>query len=178
MKLRNSILSIILNVCILLSSPFIFTSCKIGENVTPKDEEITFRVDLVKIAALEIKDAEGENLEIYGVIGSKLIRGNITEENTLLSLKDTEPLPVGMSDEPLVSSVTYKVASSNIDDSNLEVSAHLFDFDGGGSNAPEDLGNEKISTPLGSVLSSTNYQITLNKSSGQIVQLTYSITRL
>ena len=165
----------------LLLSVLVLSACvkvEDDEEPTPQDEDVMFQVDLVKMTALEIKEGEGDQLEIYGTVTADLVRGNLTESNTLWSLPKASPLPVGLSDVPIIASQTFTVASSNIAASNIEVRADLFDSDGEGTNDPEDLGNEMISTPLSSVNSSSTFQITLNSSNGQWVQLTYSITRL
>ncbi len=180
MKHNDLHLGKILKFLTLFALISMFASCNSDDDTppTPIDEEVAFRVDLLKIAALEIKEAEDEMLEIYGTISSKLRRDNITEDNTLWSVAETEAIGVGVSDTRLVSSVTYTIASSKIAAGTIEVAAHLFDYDGGGDNPSEDLGNEKHSTPLSNITTSVTYQIVLNDSSGQTVQLTYSITRL
>lgn len=166
-------------LCVALFSTF--TSCVVDnddEMPVPADEDITFQVDLLKMTGIEIKEGEGEHLEIYGTISTKKVNGNVTEDNTLWSEDDTEVIYVGLSDYPLIASNTYTVSASELSSSNLVVIADLFDFDGGGNNAPEDLGKEEISTPLSSVTSSVTYQIVLNDSGGQHIRVTYSITRL
>lgn len=182
MEQRNLIFSTLLKSFLFLGTVFLFASCTVtsddDDDTTPQIEEVMFRVDLVKITALEIKEGEGDALEIYGLINTKLIRDNISEENALWSVVKTEAIPVGLSDTPLSSSVTYTVATKDLASSNLEVRADLFDYDGSGNNAPEDLGDEAITTPLNAISSSAEYQITLNDSGGQVVQLTYAITRL
>ena len=179
MKQRNLIFTKVLKTLALVAFFSTFTACVVDkEDEMPVEEEVTFSVELLKIRALEIKEGEGDNLEIYGKISSKLVRGNLTEDNTLWTQADTDALPVGLSDHPLSAIVTYTVATANIASSNLIVEADLFDFDGGGTNAPEDLGKEAITTPLSSITSSVTYDIVLNDSSGQFVQVTYSITRI
>lgn len=180
MNQGNLIVSNLLKSFLLLSTIFMAVSCTVtsdDDDVTPVDEEVTFRVDLLKMAAVEIKDAEGEYLEIYGLVNSKVVRGNVTEENALWSVVKESALNVGTSDTPLMESVTYTVAKSDIANSTLEITADLWDYDGNAGNDPEDLGEETISTPLSSVTSSVTYDIVLDDSSGQVIKVTYSITR-
>jgi hypothetical protein len=179
MKQRNLIFSTILRTFLFITLFSTFTSCVVKEDdEIPIDEDITFQVDLLKITGIEIKEAEGETLEIYGTISSKRVNGNVTEENILWSKNDTEAIAVGLSDYPLMASNTYTVTASELTNSNLVVVADLFDYDGGGNNAPEDLGKEELSIPLSNVTSSVTYQIVLNDSGGQHIRVTYSITRL
>jgi hypothetical protein len=178
-KLNLSLINSLKSLAI-LSLVFVFSSCVTKED-DPEPaivEDITFQVDLIKITGLEIKEGESDFLEIYGAITTRLIRGNITESNELWSTSDDAALSVGLSDVPVAASVTYKVAPENLATSNLEVRADLSDYDGGGTNAPEDLGNEAIVTALSSITTSIELQVVLNDSGGQVVQVTYAITRL
>lgn len=177
---RNLISFNILKSFFFLCSILLVASCTVtsdDDEVTPQDEDVTFRVDLLKMAALEIKDGEGEYLEIYGLVNSKVVRGNITEENALWSVVKENALNVGTSDTPLTESVTYTIAKSDIANSTLQVAADLWDYDGSAGNNPEDLGEGMISTPLSSVTTSVTYDIVLDDSSGQVIKVTYSITR-
>ncbi len=180
MKKPNLIFRKIKPLLILCLSVSIFSSCTVtkDDDAVPEDEEITFKVDLIKLTALEIKDAEGEKLEVYGQINTTLITDEATEDNSLWSTVETAAVGVGLSDLPMSSSVTYKVPSSELSNSEIKVEADLFDYDGGGDNSSEDLGKESLSTPLAGISSSVTYQIVLNDSSGQTMQVTYSITRL
>ncbi|MEL7221018.1 MAG: hypothetical protein AAGJ93_06845 [Bacteroidota bacterium] len=147
-------------------------------NVPEPEEAVVFEVAIVKMAALDIKDAEADALEVYGNITAKLIRGNVTETNTLWDTNGESYLSVGVSDVPMTESVTYTVEAANIASSMLEVRADLSEHDFGEDNAPEDLGNEAIMTPLKDITTSVEYDIVLNKSGGQEMKVTYSITRL
>lgn len=158
----------------------LFASCvqtTDDDDIEPQDEIIEFQVDFLKVAALEIKEAEGDNLEVYGTITADLIQGNVTESNTLWSAALEAAISVGFSDVPMTESVTFNVPTSKIASSNLEVRADLAESDGTGTNNPEDLGDETISTPLSNIISSSSFDIVLNDSSGQWVRVTYSITR-
>ncbi len=155
------------------------SSCSEDEDpVTPVDEDVTFEVQVLKMQALEIKEAEGDALEIYGNIDTKLIRDNIVETNSIWNALIGEAISVGLSDVPLVAAVSYTVAKSQIANSRIEVDADLFDADGDPeSNAPENLGREQISTNLSDITSSITLSIVLADSGGQHVEVTYSITR-
>lgn len=147
------------------------------EDDTPSVQEVSFRIDLVKFVAQEISDAEGEFLEVYGTVNSKLIRDNITEENMIWSVDDEDYVLVGASDSPLSSSYTYTVAEPNIEASSIEVIATLNEYDPPG-NPDEFLGTRSVTTQLSSVSASSTFQMVLDDSDGQVVQLTYTITRL
>ncbi len=180
MTIFQSIFNKIPSVLIVLFAITLFASCEKEEPEVPQDEDITFKIDLLKMAALDIKDAEGDALEIYGAVSTKLLRDNITESNELWNKAFGEAVAVGYSDVPMSSSVTFTVATSNLAASNLEVSADLFDQDGSdaSANPPEDLGKETLTTPLANITSSVTYQLVLNDSAGQEIEVTYSITRL
>lgn len=173
----NFFLSLLKSFALLLTIT-VFVSCSTEEDPRPQDEEVMFQVDLLKIAAINIKEAEGDALEIYGDIGSQLVKGNVTETNPLWSEVKEGAISVGYNDVPLVSSVTYTLLSSEVDQSEMIINAYLWDSDGTGTNAPEVVGNESISTPLANIRTSAEYQIVLNDDVGQSIRLTYSITRL
>ncbi len=175
----NLILTLLKRSFLLLLPLTFLVSCSEDEDPpTPVDEDVVFQIDLIKMAALEIKEAEGDNLEVFGNITTKLIRDNITETNDLWTAAIEEAIAVGRSDTPVMASVSYTVATSNIAASRLEVTADLMESDGAsGTNAPEDLGSDKITTSLADITTSAEYSIVLTDSSGQHVQVTYSITR-
>jgi len=145
-------------------------------NAPPAPQEVSFQVELIKMVALEIKDSEIDALEIYGSVNSKLKRDNITEENMIWSENSANYISVGQSDYPLASVVIFDVLETNVDSTDLEVIVNLTELDF--SNDDDPLGSDLISTPLSSISNSSTFQITLNQSSGQHIQVTYSITRL
>jgi hypothetical protein len=147
-----------------------------SDDTPPAPQEVSFQVDLIKMVALEIKDAEGDALEIYGSVNSKLKRDNVTEENMVWSENSANYIAVGQSDYPLPSTVVYDVLETNVESTDLEVIVNLTELDF--SNDDDPLGSDLISTPLSSITNSSTFQITLNQSSGQHIQVTYSITRL
>jgi hypothetical protein len=149
------------------------------EEETPEvqNESISFRVQLEKIVATEIKEAEGDALEVYGSIDGKLQRGNVTEVNNLWIASPTEAIDVTMSDFPLTSSVVYEVMADAVSSSSLEVTVDLYDYDFG-ANDDEDLGRESINVPLNTISDTSTFQIILDDSTGQFVQVTYSIRKL
>lgn len=175
----NLILTLLKRSFLLLLPLTFLVACSEDEDPpTPVDEDVVFRIDLIKMAALEIKDAEGDQLEVYGNITTKLIRDNITETNDLWTAAIAEAIAVRRSDTPVSASVSYTVAKSNVASSRLEVIADLMESDGtDGSNPPEDLGSDKITTALADITTSAEYSIVLTDSGGQHVQVTYSITR-
>lgn len=164
---------------VFLFAALVFVSCKKDEDEpTPPavEEDVSFKVQLVKMVALDIKDAEGDALEVYGTVNSKLIRDNISEENGIWSAIDTEYISVNYSDYPMTSSVTYTVSPGNISASSIEVIATLNEYDDG--NPDEFLGTRTITTTLSSVSATSTFQMVLDDDEGQDVQVTYSITRL
>ncbi len=156
-------------------------SCTITElpDPEPEDQEITFEVTLVKMAALEIKSAEGEHLEIYGTVTARMIRDNVTETNTVWS--ETDPTSfiqyVGYTDVPINTKTTFTLLESELDSTSMEVTANLSDYDSA-TNPAEFLGEERISTPLSSIANTITLQLVLDDSGGQHIGVTYSITRL
>lgn len=163
-------------VILLVTTTLISCNKDEDEPDEPTPQNVTYRIDLEKIVALNISDAEGDNLEVYGTINSKLKRGNITEENMILSLTDETFILVGTSDSPLSQSVSYSVAPANIESSNLEVTASLTDRDPDG-NANEFMGTRTISVALDDIDGTVEYQMVLDDISNHVVRLTYSITR-
>jgi hypothetical protein len=167
---------------VFLCAALVFVSCKKDEDDDPtppaESQDILFKVDLIKMTALAVSDAESDALEVYGVVNVKLIRDNVTEENELWSADADEYISVGLSDYPMSSSVTFTVAPENISESNIEVISSLNEYDFAPDNPDEDLGTETISTPLSAVSSTSTFQMVLNDYSQQQVQVTYSITRL
>ncbi|MEL7249096.1 MAG: hypothetical protein AAFO03_11775 [Bacteroidota bacterium] len=155
------------------------SSCSEDEDpVTPVDEDITFEVQLLKMQALEIKEAEGDALEVYGNIDTKLIRDNVVETNSIWRALIGEAISVGLSDVPVVAAVPYTVKKSQIANSRIEVDVDLFDSDGDPEdNAPENLGREQTTTNLSDIATSVTLSIVLADSGGQHVEVTYSITR-
>jgi len=167
-----------LKIFVILLTLVSFTSCNDDdeEEDAPTPKDVRYTVALEKIVALNISDAEGEYLEVYGTINSKLKRANITEENMIVSLPEAELIAVGTSDTPLTASVVYDVAPANIQASTLEVIASLTDRDPPG-NPHEFLGTETISVALRDISGKVTYQLVLDDIANHSVQLTYSITR-
>jgi hypothetical protein len=156
-------------------------SCTITElpDPEPEDRELTFEVSLVKMAALDIKSAEGDFLEVYGTVSARMIRDNVTETNTVWSLTDPATInqPVGYSDVPINETTTFTLLESELDSTYMEVTANLSDYDSP-TNPAEFLGEEGISTPLGSITQTISLQLVLDDSDGQHLAVTFSITRL
>lgn len=156
-------------------------SCTITDlpDPEPEDRELTFEVSLVKMAALDIKSAEGDFLEIYGTVTARMIRDNITETNIVWSLTEPETInqAVGYSDVPINETTTFTLLESELDDTYMEVTASLSDYDTP-TNPAEFLGEERINTPLGSITNSISLQLVLDDSDGQHLAVTFSITRL
>ena len=180
MTKHNSSLAFIKYAFVFSLTIVMLSSCSEDEDpVTPIDEDVTFEVQLLKMQALEIKEVEGDALEIYGNIDTKLIRDHIVETNSIWRALIGEAISVGRSDVPVVAAQTYTLKKSQIAASRIEVDADLFDSDGDpDDNAPENLGREQISTNLSDITSSVTLSIVLADSSGQHVEVTYSITRL
>ena len=75
-----------LKVFLILLATATLLSCSKDDEDEPDDptpQNVSYKIDLQKIVALNISDAEGDNLEVYGSINSKLKRDNITEENMI-----------------------------------------------------------------------------------------------
>lgn len=164
---------------VLFFTAMVLISCKKDDDdpVPPVvNEDVSFKVELIKMVALDIKDAEGGALEVYGSVNSELVRDNITEENEVWSVVDIDYISVGLSDYPMTSEVIYEVSPGNISESVMEVTASLDEYDE--SNADEFLGTQTITTQLNDVSSTSTYQMVLDDSEGQEVQVTYAITRL
>lgn len=164
-----------------LFAALVLVSCEKDDDdmePTPVNQDVTFKVDLIKMTALDIKEGEVDALEVYGSIDAKLVRGNVTEENELWSANDDEYLSVELSDYPLTSSVSFTVDPEKISESKIELTAALMEHDFSDDNPDENLGTETISTTLSAVSSTSTFQIVLDDSGGQHVQVTFSITRL
>jgi len=168
-----------LKVFVILLATATLLSCSKDDDDEPDDptpQNVSYKIDLQKIVALNISDAEGDNLEVYGSINSKLKRANITEENMIWSLPENSAIAVGTSDRPMSESFTYSVPPANIETSNLEIIASLTDKDPAG-NDNEFLGSRTISVALSDLEGSVEYQMVFDNYSDHVVQLTYTITR-
>lgn len=167
---------------VFLFAALVVVSCKKDDDDNPappvESQDVSFKVELIKMTALEISDAEGDALEVYGSVGANLVRDNITEENELWSAIDEEYISVELSDYPMSSSVTFTVAPEHISGSSIEVISSLNEHDFSEDNPDEDLGTETVTTPLSAVSSTSTFQMVLDDYSQQQVQVTYSITRL
>ena len=168
------------SVVFLLASLFLISCSKEDDDPTPpaESQEISFEVRLVKMVSLDIKESEGPHLEVYGTINANLVRGNVTEENVLWSTGASEYISVGLSDFPMSAAVTFTVSPENISNSMMEMTSALMEHDFSESNPDDNLSPETISAPLSAVSSTSTFQVVHDDSSGQHVQVTYSITRL
>ncbi len=179
--MKNHVIShfAFLKVFVFLFAALVFVSCSEDddEENDPTPQDVSYRINLVKIVGITISDAEGDQLEVYGTVNSKLTRDNITEENMISSWEDVDFISVGTSDVPLSSSVTYTVPPENIEASTLEVIASLSEDDSAAGNDDEFLGTKSICVPLSDISESVTYQMVFDESPEQVVQLTYSITR-
>lgn len=162
-----SLIILLLNACIVQED----------DGMTPQDETVTFQVDVIKMAAMELPDTEGEFLEIYGNITGDMIRGNITESNVLWETGNDAVQQVNLSDAAVTGSATYTLKVSELATSEMQVTADLTEWDGT-NNAPDNLGKETVTTPLSNITTSATYEIVLNDSPQQRVRVTYMITRL
>lgn len=165
----------IATVCLLAVASF--SSCTVTDLPEPQDDEVTFQVELVKMTALEIKSEEGEHLEIYGSVMAELIRDNLTETNTLWKLDAPSYLDVGLNDILVNERTSFTLLKSNLEASAIDVTASLSDYDSA-TNPAEFLGSETITLPLSVVTTSIELQMVLRESGGQVLQVTYVITRL
>jgi hypothetical protein len=142
----------------------------------PAPQDVSFRIQLEKIVALSIASAEGDHLEVYGTVNSKLKRGNITEENMIWSLGENEWIAVGTSDVPLSQTFTYAVPEANVETSVLEIIVSFTDKDPDG-NPDEFLGTRSLSIPLPNITATTEYNMVFDDVSDHVVRLTYRITK-
>lgn len=168
------------SVLFLFASIFLLSCKKEDDDPTPpaQSQNISFEVRLVKMVSLDIKESEDDHLEVYGTINADLIRGNVTEANELWSAGSAEYISVGLSDFPMNNAVTFTVSPENLSDSMIEMTSSLMEHDFSASNPDENLGTETISAPLSAVSSTSTFQVIHDASSGQEVQVTFSITRL
>lgn len=143
---------------------------------TPAPQDVSFRIQLEKIVALSIASAEGDYLEVYGTVNSKLKRGNITEENMIWSLGENEWIAVGTSDVPLSQTFTYAVPEANVEASVLEIIVSFTDKDPDG-NPDEFLGTRSLSIPLPNITAATEYNMVFDDVPDHVVRLTYTIAK-
>jgi hypothetical protein len=165
-------------VIILATATFISCSKEDDDDEpnTPAPQEFSYRIQLSKIVALNVSSAEGDELEVYGTVNSKLVRGNITEENMIWSLSENEAIGVGTSDVPLSETFTYVVPEANVEASVLEIIVSFTDRDPDG-NPNEFLGTRSLSIPLPDITATAEYNMVFDDISDHVVRLTYTITK-
>lgn len=167
-----------LKVCTILLATAALISCSKDDDDEPNSpapQAVSFKIALQKIVASNITEND-QSIEVYGTVNSKLKRDNITEENMILSLAESEFIGVGTSDIPLSESFTYQVPEANIEASTLEIIASFTDRDPDG-NDNEFLGTRSLSIPLPDITGTIEYQMAFDDDTPNVVTLTYTITR-
>ena len=167
-----------LKVFVILLATATLLSCSKDDEDEPDDptpQNVSYKITLQKIVAANITEND-ESIEVYGTVNSKLKRDNITEENMILSLAESEYIGVGTSDVPLSESFTYEVPAANVEASELEIIASFTDKDPDG-NDNEFLGSRSLSIPLPDITGTVEYQMSFDDDAPNVVTLTYTITR-
>lgn len=167
-----------LKLFVILLAGATLLSCSKDEEDEPDDpapQDVSFKIALQKIVASNITEND-QSIEVYGTVNSKLKRDNITEENMILSLAESEFIGVGTSDIPLSESFTYQVPAANVETSELEIIASFTDRDPDG-NDNEFLGTRSLSIPLPDITGTVEYQMAFDDDAPNVVTLTYTITR-
>lgn len=168
-----------LKVFAILLTTSMLISCSKDEEEEPgqtSPADVSYSIELVKISAEDITESDGI-IEVYGTVNSLLKRDNITEQNMILSLSESNYIAVGTSDTPLSNSFTYVVPAANVEDSVLEIIASLTDRDPV-DNDNEFLGTRTFTVPLPNIDERVEYEMTFDDDSPNIVRLTYTIERL
>lgn len=139
-------------------------------------EEISFQVEVKKIRSTEIKEAEGDALEIYGLVTASLEVGTTTDERALLSIDEDNYISVELNDRQLDGSVTFTINEEDVAESVLTTEADLSELD---FNNPHDpLGVVSSTVNLNEIFDTEEFQLTYPVAGGQGVSLSYSVTRL
>lgn len=164
------------HVLIIITLSFCVFSCSKDNDDDQDSETISFRVNMTKINALDIKDAEENALEIYGIVLSSLNVGTTTDERTIWEISEDDYLSVDFNDQQLSGSVTFTIAEQNVSDSTITIEANLTELDF--SNPDDNIGVETSMISLNSITDSEEFQISFTQSGGQHVSLSYRITKL
>lgn len=145
---------------------------------TPEDQIITFKVDLIKITGIETQGDGNDALEVYGDIVFRLNFNGAYTDETLWSKSQEDFVSIEVADFPIATSKTFEVLESQLPNMSLDVNAILMEFDGNGNNAPDPLGDETITTLLSGISTTVTYDLLMDETNAQVVQVTYSIKRL
>lgn len=147
-----------------------------GDDGDDQPQNISFKVDITKIRATDIKDSEDTALEVYGIVMSRLNVGTTTDERALWSVDADNYLSVNYNDMQLSGSVTFTISEDNLSNSTITVDANLMELDFG--NPHDNIGQEEATVSLNSITSAEEFQLSFTESSGQNLSLSYRITRL
>tara|TARA_R110002049_G_scaffold55337_3_gene153616 strand:+ start:16826 stop:17407 length:582 start_codon:yes stop_codon:yes gene_type:complete len=135
--------------CLLLLLLIINFACTVEDDTSEPIKKESFRVKAVAMIASEFPSTEGNELEIYGEIKTRLTIGDKADERTLWTRNIENWVPVG-STEHIINSegseVTFTLTEEELNDgARIEYQAIMWDKDPDGN--PDDyLGKESSST--------------------------------
>lgn len=150
------------------------------EEVPEGPTELQFQVDLVKMYATIIREAEGDRLETSGSIRAGVYSNTdvLQEYETLWNKYTTDPELVTVEDLTLGSRATFTVDSDYQDYSYFSMFGSMTEVDSSAGNPNEFMGEVNVVVDLLSVTGTQEFTLKFEESSDQVVEVVYSITRL
>ncbi|WP_299521754.1 hypothetical protein [Winogradskyella sp.] len=169
-----------LAIITLLMSSTVFLGCSKDDEVEepPIDQTISFKVDLIKLTGIATSGDGNSELEVYGNISTRLNVGSLYNEETLWNKEQQDYVSITEADFPISTSKTFNVLESQLSEVSIDLTANLMEYDSNVNNEDDPIGNETLTTLLSGLSSTTTYEILLDDTENQEVQVTYSITRL
>lgn len=165
-------------ILIVLCTTALLNCSKDDSDGTSEDQTITFMVELIKITGVETQGDGNSALEVYGSITASLNFGTLSTEEILWNKAQEDYVSIEVADFPIASSKIFEVLESELSNVSINVNANLMEYDSNVNNADDPIGNESLTTLLSGLTQTTTYNLLLDETDNQEVQVTYSIARL
>lgn len=157
-------------------------SCSAEEDepeIPVEHSNINYEVKLTKIKATDTSgegNAENVDLEIYGELSTSLTIGTVVDTRQLWTADIANALSVGQNDTQLTGDTSFIIESNELAESSITCSGDLEEYDGNGNT--QNQGQESSTFSLSSITSTQDIELTFSEPAGQIVVVTFTVTRL